>query len=523
VKYKVLITTSGIGSRLGEITKYTNKSLVKVGRKPAISYIIENYPKNIEFVITLGHFGKQVKNFLKLAYPKRKFTFVNINKYQGEGSSLAYSLFQTSSKLHCPFIFHACDTIVTEKIPPPTKNWSGGFKASGSSLYRSFDVLNHRIQQIYDKGTIDPDFLHIGLVGIKTYSIFWKELKTLLKQNPLDSSLSDVDVIRTMINSDIPFFVHEFKTWYDVGNTEGLYQAKSQMKDPYLVLDKPGESIFIFKKSVIKFFKKTKIIINRVKRAQLLKPLVPEIISKKGNFYKYRFVRGTLYANIVEPENFKQFLYWLNQQLWLPSNEVSSTIFKKKCFKFYRRKTEERVSEFLDTRSIKDEGQIINQLQIPPVKILLKKIDWNRLCDSPQSNFHGDLILDNIIKTSDGYCLLDWRQDFAGLLKSGDKYYDLAKLHHNLIVNHEIINNNQFTVEVNNHQIKCDILRKNSLVECEQVLFSFIKKEKLDLKKVKLLTAIIWLNMSPLHHHPFDLFLYYFGKYNLWNLLKNET
>ena len=53
-EYKVLITTSGIGSRLGDLTKYTNKSLVRVGDKPAISHIIESYPEDTKFVVTLG-------------------------------------------------------------------------------------------------------------------------------------------------------------------------------------------------------------------------------------------------------------------------------------------------------------------------------------------------------------------------------------------------------------------------------------------------------------------------------------
>jgi len=91
-EYKVLITTSGLGSRLGNLTDYTNKCLIRVADKPAISYIIESYPTNIEFVITLGHFGSHVKQFLELAYPNHKFTFVEVDKYKGEGSSLGYSI-----------------------------------------------------------------------------------------------------------------------------------------------------------------------------------------------------------------------------------------------------------------------------------------------------------------------------------------------------------------------------------------------------------------------------------------------
>ena len=79
-EYKVLITTSGLGSRLGNLTDYTNKSLVRVADKPAISYIIEAYPNGTEFIITLGHYGEHVRQFLNLAYPDVKFEFVNIDK-----------------------------------------------------------------------------------------------------------------------------------------------------------------------------------------------------------------------------------------------------------------------------------------------------------------------------------------------------------------------------------------------------------------------------------------------------------
>ena len=76
MKYKVLLLTSGVGSRLGNITQYTNKALIRIGKKPAICHIIDYYPKDVEFVITLGYFGKQVKEFLELVYPNRKFNFV---------------------------------------------------------------------------------------------------------------------------------------------------------------------------------------------------------------------------------------------------------------------------------------------------------------------------------------------------------------------------------------------------------------------------------------------------------------
>ncbi|TXH02283.1 MAG: nucleoside-diphosphate-sugar pyrophosphorylase, partial [Candidatus Moraniibacteriota bacterium] len=258
--YKVLITTSGTGSRLGDITRYTNKSLVKVGRKPAISYIVESYPKNTEFVVTVGYFSDQVRDFLTLVYPDRKFQFVTVDRYEGEGSSLGYSMLRAASKLKSPFIYHACDTIVLgKKIPQPKKNWIGGFRGQGSSHYASFDVVNGKVRQMYDKGMMDPDFLHIGLIGIRDHEAFWRSLRALYRKNPNNSALNDVEAISEMMRQGQEFSPVSFETWHDIGNVESLNKARAEINDSFRILDKADESIFIFDRFVVKFFSNEKI------------------------------------------------------------------------------------------------------------------------------------------------------------------------------------------------------------------------------------------------------------------------
>ncbi len=520
--YKVLITTSGTGSRLGDITKYTNKSLVKVGKKPAISYIIEQYPKNTEFVITVGYFGNQVRDFLKLVYPDRKFKFVEVDRYEGPGTSLGYSMLQAEVLLRCPFVYHACDTIVSGKIPAPKKNWTGGFRGDGSSHYASFDAVDGKVQQMYDKGMIDPDFLHIGLVGVWEYASFWKNLKEMYKKDPSNSALNDVEVISKMIGEGSEFGVVEFEKWYDIGNVESLNKARTEIDDSFRILDKSDESIFIFDKFVVKFFYDEKVVAERVARGKILRGLVPAIEGATKNFYRYRYAKGHLYSKVATPSDFSRFLEWSKKSLWKPSKEVSVEAFKKVCYDFYYTKTVERVEKFLKSRAMKDAEMLINDEKVPTLKKMLKMIDFNELCDTEQSGFHGDFILDNLLKSGTGYTLLDWRQNFGGLLKSGDVYYDLAKLNHNLTVNHEMVNRDLFTIEIGKNDIHCDILRKENLVQCQKALFEFLEKNGYDKKKVKILTALIWLNMSPLHHHPFDLFLFYFGKLNLWRALNEK-
>ena len=111
---------------------------------------------------------------------------------------------------------------------------------------------------------------------------------------------------------------------------------------------------------------------------------------------------------------------------------------------------------------------------------------------------NGDFILDNIIKTGTTYKLLDWRQDFGGELFNGDKYYDIAKLRHNIIFNVENVSNNLFDIKIKNDNVIVDIKCNYTLINQLNDFDDFVKKNNLDLKKIKVLTALIWLNMSPL-------------------------
>ena len=149
--YKVLITTSGIGRRLGNLTKYTNKSLIKVGDKLAICHIIERYNKNVEFVITLGYYGNLVKDFLELAYPNYTFTFIWVDKYEGEGSSLAYSLLQAKEYLQCPFMFNCCDSLTTNNIDIPNENTLFVNDIKSGTLYSTIITVDDNVSKLNNK------------------------------------------------------------------------------------------------------------------------------------------------------------------------------------------------------------------------------------------------------------------------------------------------------------------------------------------------------------------------------------
>lgn len=231
-QYKVLITTSGIGSRLGKISRTLNKALVIVDSKTALTHIISLYPQNTQFVVTLGHLGNQVRDYLSTNYPRHRIEYIDVENYQGPGSSAGYSILRARPVLQCPFIFNACDTIVTGDIPKVEENWTGGNKLShlpSSTIlanFRTQTVKKGVVQRIQDIGDRNYQFVHIGLTGIRDYQAFWKTLSNLYILNPNNRSLTDTHVINSMIESGYIFKSVVFDTWLDTGTPSTLAHAR---------------------------------------------------------------------------------------------------------------------------------------------------------------------------------------------------------------------------------------------------------------------------------------------------------
>ncbi len=517
MNYKVLIPTSGIGSRLGELTDFTNKSLVRVGNKPALSLVIESYPAGTDFVITLGHYGQYVRQFLELNYTEYNFSFVEVSNYSGKGSSLGFSMLQAKKYLQCPFVFNACDTILSDNSDllvaiNSGKNFCIGAKRSDSSQYATLLVESELLKQVKDKGELSYDYAYTGICGIQDYALFWDLLEKTYHENADDKTLNDGKIISKMI-LNVDFTVFKTENWLDMGNVGELEKTRRYYSCFAEVLEKKEESIYFFDDHIIKFFSNSLITKNRVLRSKDLEGITPKITGHTNNFYKYNKVHGNLLAHSVTVPSFQNLLYWAKDNLW-EKREVNN--FKNLCAEFYISKTNHRIDKFL--RQKEDQEIIINGEKVPPIFDILSKIDKDWLCDGIPVRFHGDFILDNILETEAGFCLLDWRQDFAGNLTCGDIYYDLAKLNHNLTINHEIVNRNLYSHENND----CYILCNSKLLGCKQALKKFVIENGYDYKKVEVLTSLIWINMAPLHEYPFNKFLFNFGKLNLVKGLSND-
>jgi NDP-sugar pyrophosphorylase family protein len=525
--YKLFIPSAGLGTRLGHLSNNINKALVTIDNKPVISHVIEKFSPDIEIVIALGFKGGLVRDYLNLAHPKRNFVFVFIDKFEGPESGLGYSILQCRQHLQCPFIFCPNDTIIIENIDPPTKNWIGYADLKNNNSYRSLKIDEYGlVQKIYEKSEVyDPESKpYTGLFGVKSYNQFWNIMEQGKKYGSI--KIGESYAIREFIKNNIPIEAKKV-SWLDTGTPDRLKKSREILRSENSpeILEKENESIWFVGDQVIKYNRDKNFILDRVKRSKILNGYVPPVLAYNENMYSYRFIEGSVLSKINTPRIFSKFLKYL-KGFWNPYilDEKESKEFKQVCYQFYKEKTEKRVKLYFDKMSEIDTSSIINDENIPKVSDLLNKIDWNWLSAGNPTRVHGDLHFENAVLAENGeFYLLDWRQNFGGIKEYGDVYYDLAKILHGLEVSHELINKNHFSVCKNNNITRFDLYRKYSLVENEKMFMDFLKMNNFDMQKVRILTSLIYLNIAPLHHYPYNLLLFHLGKLNLYTLLKEKV
>lgn len=519
MSFRVCIPTAGTGSRLGGLTAFVNKSLVSIANRPTLSHLIEQFPDDTEFVIALGHKGHLVREFVELAYPERTFFFAEVSPFEGPGSGLGLSLLACAPYLQTPFIFLSCDTLVRETIPPPDANWMAYADLDSLASYRTLAVEQGRVTAVCEKGEGQPGshVPYIGLAGIRDFEVFWARMRAGGNAAIMEG---EAHGLRGLLDRNIT--ARRF-TWFDTGNPEALSRARDAYRQPGEpnILEKANEAIWFVDGNAIKFSDDARFIANRVNRVAELKGFVPEVTGATGHMYRYPMAQGQVLSDVVTVPLFDRLLehskgFWNRKAL---QGEQASG-FRDTCRKFYRDKTFERVELFYKNFSRVDGTEMINGVPMPKLATLLDSVDWDKLADGLPGRFHGDFHFENILwdAVSEKFVFLDWRQDFGGDLSTGDIYYDLAKLLHGLIVCHELIAGNFFSVDWRDGAIDFDFHRKQVLVYCERRFGVWLDEQGYDARKVSILTALIYLNIAALHHHPYSLMLFALGK----SMLKTE-
>lgn len=516
--YKVVIPSAGVGSRIGPYTKTMNKALVQIGKLPTIAHIINQFPIDVEIIIILGYRGDHVKQICEHLYPSRNIKYIYVDKYEGEGSGLGRTLNAAKSLLQCPFIFCPNDTIFTLDVrlldPTAIGNWAGYYKKKNSddinlNEYRTLHLSGSEVLNILPKGVSNSN-VYTGICGVYDYAKFWEFMA-----QPESVEIGESFGLKMLS----PLSAIKVSNWYDTGNLSSIATAKQAFKmHDVNLLEKEDEGIYFQNKTVTKFHVSEDFISQRVERLKYLhETLFPKIVKTSKNAYSYQLIEADVLSRVIDLDLVEKLLNQMQDKMWMASKKTFSSNEKNALVRFYKNKTQERIEHYLTRFESVDRSVRINCLECPPAHKLLDRLDWeNLISKSKLGKFHGDFHAENILVNTEGFKLIDWRQNFGELgLEYGDVYYDLAKFLHGLIVSHDEVNKENFSVNKTNTEVLIDISQKMRNIEAIDYFKNWCGQHNYSFSHVEFITSLIYLNIAGLHEHPYSEFLFYLGKYLL--------
>lgn len=500
----VLILAAGLGSRLRNLTKKINKALLPINNRAIISHIIDKFPKNYEFIIAIGYKGDVVEEYCKLSHPNHKFKFITIDNIDGEGSGPGYSALQCKDYLQRPFYITTCDCLIDSPLPHLDGNWLGVYPTAFPEKYSTLKSDDKQNIIDYKNKSIEGfESAFIGLGGIWDYNVFWNQLETNIKNGEIVSAFENP--------SEYPTFKIKKLKWLDAGNLDDLNKTREYFKDTPLSLQKDNNEITYKEGDLfIKFTPNKTILENRVKRATVLKNKIPSNLKSTSNFIYYNWEDGnTLY----EIDSFEIYTKFLDELTNLKTYDLPEIAEYTNLF--YVNKTEDRLNLFLnknnnDYYSLNHE---VNGIKLPSMEHILNNIDLSLLNDTIfYKTFHGDLQFDNIIwnEAKQQFTYIDWRESFGGNTDGGDIYYDLAKLYGGSIIPYNVMKNeDNITLIEGSYSVQYDYQVSTNLTKFKTYFENWIVENGYSLYKVKFITGLIFLNMSPLHDDKFSKMLWF--------------
>ena len=490
----VIIPTAGTGSRMGEFATHINKALLPYKNKPVLAHIIDQFPKDSRFIIPIGHRGDQIVDFCTVAYADRSIEFLEIDDWTSTLSGTGYTLKKCGEIVNEPFWYVPCDTYFDEPLPKITTDcyFVKQVPDDVTELYTMFNVMGTIVDISFKQKQNSNWFAFTGMMHIQNHAEFFHRLNAL-GSNEFIGAIEKGSEVSALT------------TWIDFGNP-AIYKLALDASQKF-DFTKKDEITYICNDKVVKWWMDKSVAKKKYDKFLSNPSVYPENCKYLNNWLVYDYFSGeTLYAH-NDPSTFSSLLDWLDKKVWIADNKN----IHAPASLFYKDKTLSRIKLFREKYPTLPKVNNVNGVKVD--ESVIDTIDWEYVSTTCLSGkMHGDLQFDNIIVNDEKkFTLIDWRHEFAGLIESGDIYYDLAKLAGGLIINYALIKNSEFDMTINDDSVELSVPNISGIEQYQKVLYEYILNKNLDIKKVKLLVPIIFLNMSPLHTAPFDQFLWYLG------------
>jgi len=508
----VFIPAAGLGKRAGSQGEHLPKPIISIGDKPLICRVMSLYPKETQFVIGLGYKNDWVRQVAELTAKinDQEVSFFITDSWSTPNQGLSHTIYEARKHIGSDFVFHAVDTLISEEscieVLNCSKNTVVFAQPSVSGSYRTI------IDGAWERIAIEKNQkikVYTGVAFIKNEQKFWDSIAMQLESNPEGGEALGIDPL------SVERITIKDNEWLDCGSIEGIAAARPKYQSVDVVLERSNEAIWKFENWMYKFHESEEFIKNRISRAKSLQPFVPESEFVSPNIYKYVRALGVTLSN-VEPEVFKKFLqfclkFWFSDLRESDFLDLKGNQYDFRAFYFH--KTQERVAQYLRIRPDYNPATI-NGLAVKDIDETIRKLPWDEIFSIYPCRAHGDLHPENVVYDveTDQFKFLDWRQDIAGSsLKMGDLYYELGKIKHGLMVDHTLISEGKFKVNMDDKNYLISVAesenKRNWMIDFEE----FVKTNKFDENKIELMTGLIFINIAALHHSGYNDFLFTLG------------
>lgn len=429
-----VITAAGRGTRIGRVGEKLHKALVPLNGRAVLSHIIGLAPQNARIIICVGHMANQIRDYVELAHPQLRVTFVDVPNWDqpngGPGASLLAARDVVGDD---DMAFTSCDTLWERdhRLWREQGSWIGIAPIPpGTDIMRwttvNVDAQALNVLHINDKNSIMPTFTSetyawtgLGFIQRGVIRSFWYGIADIFGGNG-EGETQIVPGLERIRESLTPRFIN----WTDVGDETAYRHAVQRFTGYDFVKVDQATYVLPSEGRVVKFNADPEAITHRVHRATALSNTVPKAIrgSRTDTLMAHSYVPGVTAYQAIERDGVevtKKMLEWFRTTIFgsrvdRPGPDPVKALDDLR--EFYRVKTALRIEKLSD-ELFDVARQAVNYINF---ERLIAGVIWG----IP----HGDFNYGNVIVTPGGeFVGIDWRENFAGSF-FGDLRYDLGKM-----------------------------------------------------------------------------------------------
>ena len=106
----------------------------------------------------------------------------------------------------------------------------------------------------------------------------------------------------------------------------------------------------------------------------------------------------------------------------------------------------------------------------------------------------------------------------------GDRYYDLAKFLHTLELSVETMESGTYELrrDDSNHLVTKHAVN-DPLMKAREAFWDHVQQHNYNVNRIRLLSALTFINMAPLYDEQMANYLYFFGRYHLNRCQQKEN